>query len=268
MKALLFYQHTRKLTGSTFNMFEYYVTILENNPEFKLIMLDATPSDIEYYCDIFENRYDLDDIDYRKNFMGKDFKEIVKLNSTLSKVLVLDYGTVEKLKNILLLPEIVHIAERTEDSKYCFSSDNVTVYGEMPFSKWDKPYRMKLMFNRFKKLNKVEEAIYVYSPENKDRTFVDDLDLGDKKILFKAGDHLSNLFENFDEYVYYHGNKVWDQHPRLFLECAYYKKKITYINNFNVKDGSYYRYQDLTELGLENRTLTKDDEIVKLFGHQ
>jgi len=268
MKALVFYQHTRKLSGSTFNMFEYFITILESNPQFKLILLNATQSDVDYYCEIFENRYELGDINYRESIIPMEYKEVIKLNTTLEKVLVLDYGTVNKLRDTLLLPEIIQIAERTEDDAYCFSpsAKNVTIYGEMPFSKWDKYYRMKLAFNRFKKLNKVEQAIYIYSPNNEDKTFIEDLILPkDKKIIFKAESHLSNLFEQFDEYIYYHGNKVIDQHPRLFLECAFYDKKITYINNFGVKDGSYYRYSDLLANGLEHRTLDENDEVVVLF---
>jgi hypothetical protein len=38
-----------------------------------------------------------------------------------------------------------------------------------------------------------------------------------------------------------------------------------YFNNYEIKDGSYYRYKDLLENGLEKRILSKDDEIVQLF---
>ena len=270
-KALIFYQHSRQLTGSTFNMFEYFITILEHNPDFKLIILNAKQNDkvkdIDYYCNIFENRYDLNDIDYKKNILALDYKDIVKLNRTLKKILVLDYGTVIRIKNLVPLPKIIHLAEKTDDPNYRFSSkSDVTIYGEMPFHIWDVKYRMKLAFKRFKKLNTVEKAVYIYSPLNEDTSYIKSLNIPkDKRIILKTDNHLANLFEQFDEYIYYHGNKVWDQHPRLFLECAYYNKKITYINNYGVKDGSYYRYHDLMKNGLKNRTLTKDDAIVKLF---
>ena len=266
MKALIFYQHSRRLTGSTFNMFEYYITILENNKDFKLILLNATESDKTHYCKIFENRYNLEDINYTDNIICMEYKSVIKLNKTLNKVLVLDYGTVFKLKEVLIIPQVIHLAERTDEKQYRFETNpNVIIYGEMPFHKKDVNYRMKLAFNRFKELNQIEEAVYIYSPENKDTSFIKDLNLPNKKIIFKTDNHLANLFEQFDEYIYYHGNKVWDQHPRLFLECAYYNKKITYINNFNVKDGSYYRYNDLMNQGLHNRTLDEKDEIIQQF---
>jgi hypothetical protein len=76
---------------------------------------------------------------------------------------------------------------------------------------------------------------------------------------------MNNLFEHFDAYIYYHANKWFDVHPRLFLECAFYNKDIHYFNKFNVKDGSYYRYHDLMKYGMEDRHLNEHDEIVKEF---
>ena len=58
-----------------------------------------------------------------------------------------------------------------------------------------------------------------------------ELDLPDKPIILKSGNHLGNLFEKFDTYVYYHANKWFDPHPRLFRECKFYGKEIHYIND-------------------------------------
>lgn len=78
----------------------------------------------------------------------------------------------------------------------------------------------------------------------------------------KAKKHKENLFENFTHYVYCHANKWFDPHPRLFLECTFYDKKIIYNNLFDIKDGSWYRYNDIIKNGIEGRTLTRDDEII------
>ncbi len=268
MDALLFYHYSRKLTGSTFNAFEYFITILEHNPKFKLIFINSNDIEIDFLCHIFENRYDLKDISYRQNIEYLDFSKIVYLNQVLNNALVLDYGTVWKIKNILKCNHIIHICEKTEDPDYRIPQklSKVTSYGEMPFVHRDKEYRMKLAFNRFKKLNSVKEAIYINSPFNTDYSFIKDLNLPkDKPVIYKSGNHLSNLFEQFDEYIYYHADKWFDPHPRLFLESAFYNKKISYYNPKNIKDGSYYRYHDLLKNGLNDRTLSKEDEIVKIF---
>lgn len=267
MDALIFYHFSRKLTGSTFNAFEYFITILEKNKDFKLIFLNASESDIDYFCKIFENRYYLEDIDYRSNIICRDFCSIVKINQNLKRALILDYGTVSRLKPLLKCDKIIHICEKTEEPEYRLDNrlSNVISFGEMPFAHKDVEYRMKLAFKRFKKLNKVDEAIYINSPFCENYDFIGGLNLSKKPIILKAGSHLDNLFEKFDEYVYYHANKWFDPHPRLFLECAFYNKKISYYNPLGIKDGSYYRYNDLMRNGLSDRTLDENDEVVKHF---
>jgi hypothetical protein len=162
---------------------------------------------------------------------------------------------------------VVISEKKTDDPEFFFRKDlyNVTYYGEMPFHYRDEEYRMKFLLDRYKKLKTVDEAIFINSPHNEDLSFVDELSLPDKPIIYKTRNHKDNLFEKFDTYVYYHANKWFDPHPRLFIESAFYDKEILYFNPQNIMDGSFYRYKDLMERGIEGRTLTKDDEIVRQF---
>jgi len=250
-----------------FNAFEYYFSILEHNPNFYLYILNSTQKEFEnIFYPIFENRYYLDDIDYKKNIRIIPKQKLIY--EKFDKVLVLDYGTIWRTKGFLNAKDITVICEKhTDDPNYMFNKDlyKVTYFAEMPFVYSDHRYRMKLGFNRFKKLGKSVKRIYINSPYNDDFSFVKGLDLPNKEIIYKTDDHLTNLFEQFDEYVYYHANKWFDPHPRLVLECTFYDKKIHYYNTHMVKDGSYYRYRDIKENKLKNRTLNKDDEIVQRF---
>jgi hypothetical protein len=84
-----------------------------------------------------------------------------------------------------------------------------------------------------------------------------------QKIIQKDKvNHKKNLFEQFTTYIYYHANKWFDPHPRLFLECSFYNKDMLYINSDKVLDGSWYRWHDIQERGIEDRTLTENDDIV------
>ena len=76
---------------------------------------------------------------------------------------------------------------------------------------------------------------------------------------------MDNFFEYFNVYIYYHSGNYFDPHPRLPLECTFYNKHVRYFNETNIKDGSYYRFEDLSINGLSNRFLNKDDEIVRQF---
>jgi hypothetical protein len=136
----------------------------------------------------------------------------------------------------------------------------------MPFDDRDEKYKLKILFKRFPYLSKSDEGVYINSPKNNNFTQINDfIKKLNKPVILKERKHLKNLFELFDTYIYYHADKWFDPHPRLMLECKFFNKIIYYINDHNIKDGSYYRYHDLITNGLKNRFLDETDEIVKEF---
>jgi hypothetical protein len=264
--AVVFYVFNTKLTGSTINAFEYFFAMLEHNPDVKLVLLDATKAQVEYFIEVVKDRYNLRGLNYEQNIIRLELRML--LRRKFGKALVIDYSTINKTRGLLVAKDLIVISEKnTDDSEYMYNKNlyNVTYYGEMPFQYKDKDYRMKLLFNRFKPINPPSSGIYINSPHNRDKSFLSTLNLPPKPIYFKAREHQNNLFEWFDMYVYYHANKWFDPHPRLFLECTFYNKEIRYYNKYDIKDGSYYRYIDVMLRGIDDRTLSKDDEIVRQF---
>ena len=265
--AVIFYVFNRKLTGSVINAFEYFLTMYEHNKDIKLVLLEAKDYQIEYFVSVMNNRYDLDDLEgYENNIISMSQRGL--LWKRFGKALVLDYSTINKTRGLLVAKELIVISEKkTDERDYMYDKNlyNVTYYGEMPFHYKDKDYRMKLMLSRFKKLDTVEQAIYINSPHNNDKSFIPTLNIPEKPIIFKQRSHTNNLFECFDAYVYYHADKWFDPHPRLFIECTWYDKDIFYFNQFDIKDGSYYRYEDVVKYGTYDRILSKDDDIVRQF---
>jgi len=263
--AIIYYIYNSNLNGSILNAYEYFICAYQYNPDIKLIFLEADEECIDHFTRTVEDRYMLDDIPlYKENVIVMKRRDLLRCQ--FNRLLALDYGSMDKLKGLVATKELLIITEVMPHQKELILRKDlypVTYYGEMPFHYWDVKYRMKFLFDRYKPLKKVEEAIYVNSPENRDRSFLEELDLPDKPLIFKARRHQNNLFELFDTYVYYHANKWFDPHPRMILECAHYKKDIFYFNKYNVKDGSYYRFKDWKERGLEDRTLTKEDEIIR-----
>lgn len=255
------------MTGALIDTFEYFFKIYEENKEFKLIFINCTDEVWSYLQNMLEDRYVLDGIeDFEKNVTRLEIKNLIRMK--FEKVLLVDFNTIKKLKGLISSKEVVVITEGlTYVSDYFLTKNisNAIYYTEMPFEYGDVNYRMKFLFDRFKPLKNVKEGIYVNSPFNKDKTFISKLNLPNKPIIFKERRHLQNLFEQFDTYVYYHADKWFDPHPRLFHECYFYGKEIMYFNHPGVLDGSYYRYCDLKETGLNDRFLTKDDKVVKLF---
>jgi len=255
------------VNGALIDAFEYYITMLDYNPSVKFIMMDSINGlGLKYILDMFENKYELDNIDWKKNIITISKSDLIKYK--FNRVLILDSLTIYNTRGLLRVNKIYSISDnKTNTFQYMYNKNlyDVTYYGEMPFEYRDIEYKMKFAFNRYKPLRKVEPGIYINSPDNPDRSFLEKLDLPDKPLIFKAKLHLNNLFEQFDEYLYWHANTWFDPHPRLLLESAFYGKKIHYYNEPGVEDGSWYRYLDWKENGIENRTLDDNDEIVRLF---
>jgi len=263
--AILYYTYDNRMNGSIINVFEYFFCAYEHNPDIKLIFLDCEEDYYKHYIRAVEDRYDLTGLDgYKNNILQVPRKSL--LRTKFGRALVVDFGSIPKIKGLLCAKDFLMITEVLPEQKDFILNKNlynVTYYGEMPFHYKDKNYRMKMLLSRMKPLRKVESAIYVNSPHNHDFSFLEELDLPDKPLLFKKRIHMDNLFELFDTYLYYHADKWFDPHPRLFIECTHYDKEIIYYNVHGIKDGSYYRYNDVKENGLKDRNLTKDDEIIK-----
>ncbi len=262
------------MNGSLVNAFEYFIAIYEHNPDVRLYWLKMTQNGIDQILEVMENRYDLSGLEgFKDNIIPIGARDLIKIQ--FKNLLVLDYITIFETRGLIRADNLVVISEKkTEDPNYFYRKDwyNVTYYGEMPFHYKDRAYRMKLWLHRFKPLRYVKEGIYINAPFTNPDTFnpmekksIRDLNLPDKPILLKSGKHLDNLFENFDTYVYYHANKWFDPHPRLFIECTFYGKEIYYLNDFDIRDGSYYRYNDVIKNGIQYRDLDENDEIVRMF---
>jgi hypothetical protein len=267
--VILYNDHdTIKVSGSIIDCFEYYFCILEHNPNIKLVLINFSHDFLNFIFDIIKDKYVLDDLDWKKNIWFFKKYDIIKYR--FRKVLVIDYSTIKKTKGLLVADEIFVITEYfTQYPDYFYDKNiyNVTYYTEMPFEYCDVPYKLKLLFDRFKPIEMKQKGIYVHSPFNPNLDQIpEELGLDDRKpIYYKKLKHMDDLFAYFDEYIYYHVDMYFDTHPRMPLECTFYNKKVKYIKNNDTKDGSYYRFKDLEENGLKDRFLNKDDEIVQQF---
>lgn len=264
------------INGAIIDAFEYYIAILEYNPDFKLFMPGFTKPYLEFLKSIFQERYYLDDLKWEDNIVLLSSKGTMRYK--FDKVLILDYGSISRLKGILVSKEIIILSDLyTDTEEFMFRKDlyNTTFYGEMPFVYKDYQYTMKMLFDRYKPLNKIQRGYYITAPTELNGPGLSEIEKERIKnevcfregapIYFKKEEHMSNLFEYFDIYIYYHLNRYFDPRSRLPVESLFYGKQIKYINKHNVKDGSYYRFCDLKENGISNRILNKDDEVVRLF---
>ena len=274
MIAIIFNNYMNDINGAVTDLVEYYLCILEQNKNIRLLILNYNPTFEKILINLIRDRYELNNLNFKKNIIGITKSDLLRMK--FYRVLIVDYGTIVKVKGLINIKDInskiiIMSDLHTEKSshiidKKLYPEGCVTYYGEMPFVYKDIQYHHKLLFSRLKPLTKVEPNIFLHSPKNDNFDFIPTLHLPrDKKIIFKTGQHKQHLFELFDTFIYYHANKWFDPRPRLMLECYFYGKKILYYNELKIKDGSYYLYNDMIQNGIKYRYLDESDEIVRQF---
>jgi hypothetical protein len=270
VNAALFYAYPeQRIVGSLLDALEYHLAIREAGGDSRLTFVcPRTGSFPGSFYEMCEDRYVLDP-GWREGVSVIGVGELIR--TRFDRVLVVDYNTVAKTRGLVAAESVLVISEKhTDDPAHLYDPRlyrSVTYFGEMPFERRDVEYRMRLKLDSLRAPDSSDSAVYVSSPGNDDRSFVDGLGLDPgKPVIFKSRRrHARGLFSLFDEYVYYHAGTWFDPHPRMMLECAFLGKRVRYFNPLGVVDGSYYRWVDLAERGLEDRQLGPDDEVVGRF---
>ena len=266
MNAIVQMTHN-KVTGSVIDMLEYFMVANLTAPVY-LLLIDIPHYSIENYREhlmyLMSNRYNYP-YDLRDKIVLLNKIDLLKYE--LNECVLVDWGTIPHIRGLLRAKHISVITELTDEQFFLDKQKyNVTYFTEMPFAYCDEQYTMKFAFEFFKPLSYAKEAIYVNCPGDIDNLSATKyVEMFNKPFFFKQEQHVSNLFEQFDEYIYYHSH-YFDPHPRLFHECFFYEKRINYVNAQNIQDGSYYRFNDLAVNKLRNRYLDSNDEIIRILG--
>jgi hypothetical protein len=265
-----------KVTGCVIDALEYFMVANLTSPVY-LVLLDIPHYSIQDYKQhllyLINNRYNYP---YDLSDKIKIVPKIELIKQEFNEVVILDWGTITHIRGLLRAKHITIVTELTDSTHVMLDNSthimldkqkyNVTYFTEMPFAYCDEQYTMKFAFEFFKPLSYAKEAIYVNCPGDIDNMIATQyVERFNKPYFFKQEQHVSNLFEQFDEYIYYHSH-YFDPHPRLFHECFFYEKRISYINAQNIQDGSYYRFNDLAVNKLRNRYLDSNDEIIRILG--
>ena len=273
--------------GSLYDALEYFMQIYEVNPDIRLlfyiirtkgILGGVRENDFAIYSQdlmfdqlrhIIDGKYDITDYSFMENIHIVNFKKLF-LGNKMNKVMTIDLITPHWMKHFMCRANECIILPEWTDERYYYTSKvtKVTYYTEMHFCHSDVPYRMKMAFDKFKKIDSYGDKLYVNYPRLKiedNPQAVEFIKNSGKEQLVKDDHFFYDLHERFDEYAYFKSEDWYDPHPRLFHECKWYDKAYRYFNPQGVQDGSYHRYHDSLTESIDDRMLTKDDIIVKLM---
>lgn len=254
MNAIIL-KSSHKLNGTLFDAFEYFICLLENYVDVKLIVIGD--SRFSSFFEIFEEKYNIDDIKWKdKIVLLKSKADLLKYK--FKNLLLIDYTTIDYCYDVLTYDKLSIITNKIQ-TKIKNASYYTELYDTFYF---DFKYKGKFLFNRYKEIKKCKRNTFVNLLGNKNDLIKH---INKKEYILKSNRHVKNIYSEFDEYVYISDGSIFDCHPRMFHECYFYNKKIEYINLGNSKDGAYYRYNDLCENGLKDRILDSNDSIIKTF---
>ena len=266
------------INGALIDAIEYYLYMKSINKDVKLCLIRTQYSTKkESIYSLIDDRYDIP-FDYKKGIIYYNSRSEL-LRQEFTNVLILDYTTVEHAP--IIRAEHIHIIYDHHKSKRRIYNvlqghDHITVYNEMPFG-IGVPYKMKFAFDLYRIPDRSQRRCYV-NCANKSYSELSRVELyTDKEIMITGYDgvtdsaviahksHPKDFFSLFDTYAYIHDGKYFEPRCRLLMECFYLDKHIIYDNEYDIKDGSYYRYEELLEKGVSERHFTPEDQIVKEF---
>lgn len=267
--------------GYIIDSYEYYVAMKELGCNVKMGLLNSTSKQIIELVNMIGDRYSLpndyiDDI-YpisQLDLITADFKNVLLPSA--------NPDTLIRIKPFLSGKRIYTILGQEKQ----FS--DINIFNEFPFH-GDINYKMKFLLHRFKLIensenfaytnfinklkfteNELHKAIDLLKPNQRLLVSVKNLQQipflrNYKNYVEPIIGHPHNFFSLFNTYIYIHNGYYFDPSPRLFVESKFYNKDIIYVNDYDIKDGSYYRYHDVMNNGIEHRYFTNDDPIIKMF---
>jgi hypothetical protein len=120
---------------------------------------------------------------------------------------------------------------------------------------------LKLNFSIFKNIEKRGNGVFISGPCVSGRDYTQEY--SDKEVITKKHDRgIGNLFELIDTVHYVHTGL--DTNNRIIPEAFFYGKDVIIEDDApNIVDSVTLRYSDITTNGLDNYTLTNNDEMIK-----
>jgi hypothetical protein len=297
--AIIF--HIFTINGALFDVLDYYLYAKYLKKKTKLVLIKTqnfmTPEEV--YKQI-ESRYVLKNIKWKEDIIWID--NHWKMPSLkFNNLVVMDYYTTGILKYTkanhyhLIYDHNDFFTERYKDY---IKRSNYTIYNEMPFGIENVVYKLKIPTNLYKipLIRDCEKNCYINCNRKSISELERALNLTDKNILITNyrqllhelnvnRNPLGNSFDRFvekcnrvkvvkyapeyffklwDTYMYIHDGKYFEPRCRLLLEARMMKKKIIYDNQYDIRDGSFYRWNEIKRRKRlpKDRILTEKDLII------
>jgi hypothetical protein len=257
MKIGVVYKHKphNKINGTLFYCFEYF-KFLQKHVDLNFYIIGISSSDLELVLDILKEKYATD----TNNIIPIKLIELYSIN--LDRTLVLDVNSFYDCKEFMT--NEVHCFSNESHSMFRYSNNrSVTYYGSYDYQNYDIFNYLKLNFEIFKPCES-QPGVFISCLDPKYIRF--EYDRLQKQfdrpiILKKQHTGIGNLFNYIDAVHYIH--VVRDTNNRIIPEGFFYGKTVSIEEVYTELDSIRLRFDDITNNGLGNYTLTDSDEMIK-----
>lgn len=280
-----------KINGAVIDALEYFLFLYTIDSSTKFIVFNRhSKTNAPPLSSIFKminDRYILPDDSWKNNIIlyNKSYS-FIKEKYNVALILdrsTLNYASLINCKKMIIFHD--YCDDRKIHSLYDKLStiDHMKIYHEMPFAttlEYSTQTNLKMAFSLFKYkitlslphyytnccskgVDQIQRILDYIPEDSKLMVTGNDININNSRLIVYPS-HPNNFFNLFSYYIYFHDKKYFDPRPRLFHECTFYNKCIIYNNETNIKDGSWYRYNDAKNTkSIKERTLTIDDTLIK-----
>jgi hypothetical protein len=261
MNAILYsFINHKKINGTLFYCFEYFIYLKKFNTDVKFIIFDASEEDLEFIKYVFTDKYN-----FQKEYLSdliiiKKYSDLFKLK--LKNVLIFDVRTFDKLNNFLPnTNKLVYSNEKPTSNNF----KNTTFYGFYDYQLKDKVTRLKF----FKKIHKVfknkGDKIFISSLSADLEKVTKYLKIDKSLVFFKMpSQHNENLFANINKIIYWHSGQL-DKNNRIVVESFIHNIELEILFNSNLNDSVYERYECIKNGNINELFLDDSDIIITDF---
>lgn len=278
--------------GGFFDNFEYYYLIKKNFPECKVkyrLITKHPKSDViamldDKYEDVSDVYKDIEVLpfQYTKFYRNPLVMDIIFCATNSAMYWFLKNQSFQMARNYIGLSDYWHI-HSSQKKIY----KNSIMLGDERIFDYVRPYRKKILFDKYKKkkfdgtydymLNlslserryskeflmnifKIHKGSYVIYTGIKNKEFYKWLkELDFIKLIYPP---IENFFDLFKTFIYLPYTNGKDSTPRLIPECVFYGKEIEFYSS-GKRSGGYYRYKDTKE-DFNGLWLKDTDEIIDI----
>jgi hypothetical protein len=257
------------INGSFIDAVEYYIYLKSIFKErvYLAFLNNRYKNNLDF---ILKDRYKNLDL----NNLYKNVIELKKIELVYQKdiLILLDYTTIETIYNFINENNLIILSNFNERfiNKYP-KLNKYPILSEMPYhyNNQDNKYIFKFLFDYYKNYDSIDDKILVRAISFKNINY-NKYNLDENKVILST--NFNNLitkdhFSSFNKFVYISNKEVFDQKPRIFIECKYYNKEIEYYSEDedNIFDGAYYRYNWILNNKIEDRNFNDSDEVIKII---